>query len=206
VRHANFHKTIKKSELTKKWRTREIILDKNFYIYLPLSLAAPFISTGLMFHQIFIINQKNWTLEMFVGGYILLGLFSIIGLAFGGPIIDKFNTKKIIIFTLLPLFLGIITLVFFKNYISMFVYLSLLGLNMGIGAPFIGSLWAELYGIKSIGNVKALLHALTVFASALSPVIFGYIIDIGMGIKTISLISVIIIIFATILSIIYQNS
>ena len=206
VRHSKFNYINKKSELSKKWKTREIILDKKFYIYLPLSIAAPFISTGLMFHQIFIINQKNWTLEMFVSGYILLGVFSIIGLVFGGPIIDKFNTKKLIMFTLLPLFLGVITLVFFKGYISMFVYLSLLGLNMGIGSPFIGSLWAELYGLESLGNVKALLHASSVFASALSPVIFGYIIDLGMGIITISLISIIIIIFATILSIINRNS
>ena len=82
----------------------------------------------------------------------------------------------------------------------------MLGLNMGISAPFIGSLWAELYGLESLGAVKALIHACTVFASALSPVIFGYIIDLGMGIITISLISFIIIIFATILSFIYQNS
>ena len=159
-----------------------------------------------MFHQIFIINQKNWALEIFASGYILLGLFSVIGLAFGGPIIDKFNTKKLIIFTLLPLFLGILTLVFFDSYLSMFIYLSMLGLNMGISSPFIGSLWAELYGLESLGAVKALLHACAVFASALSPLIFGYIIDFGMGVITISLISFIIIIFATTLSIVYQDS
>ena len=51
-----------------------------------------------MFHQIFIINEKGWSLEMMANGYILLGIFSIIGLSFGGPIIDKFNTKKVVIF------------------------------------------------------------------------------------------------------------
>ena len=70
-------------------------MDKKFYFYLPLSIATPFISTGLMFHQIFIINQKGWTLDMLAKGYIFLGIFSIIGLVFGGPIIDKYNTKKI---------------------------------------------------------------------------------------------------------------
>ena len=106
----------------------------------------------------------------------------------------------------MPLFFAILTLMFFESYISMFVYLSLLGLNMGIGSPFIGSLWSELYGLENLGTVKALIHACTVFASALSPVIFGYIIDLGMGINTISLISFLIIIFATFLSIIYKDS
>ena len=206
IRHLNFKESHNSVNYEKKWKTREIIFDKKFYIYLPLTIAAPFISTGLMFHQIYIINQKNWTLELFASGYILLGIFSIFGLVFGGPIIDKFNTKKLIMFTLLPLFLSILILVFFKSYISMFIYLSMLGLNMGIGAPFIGSLWAELYGSESLGTVKALLQACVVCASALSPVIFGYIIDLGMGIVAISFISFTIIIIATTLAIIYRNS
>ena len=142
---------------------------------------------------------------MLASGYISLGVFSIIGLVFGGPFIDKFNTKKVVAYALMPLFLAIITIFLFNNYLSMFVYLSLLGLNMGISAPFIGSLWSELYGLESIGTVKALLHALTVFASALSPLIFGYIIDVNLGINTISLISIIIIIISSSLAIYYQD-
>ena len=142
---------------------------------------------------------------MLASGFIFLGIFSLIGLTFGGPIIDKYNTKKITIFTLLPLFLAIIILIFFENYFSMFLYMSLLGLNMGISAPFLGSLWAELYGLKSLGTVKALLHASGVFASALSPAIFGYIIDLGFGILTIGVISLIIISLATLLAIIHKD-
>ena len=201
IRHSNFTESIKDNEEKKRWRTREVVVDKKFYVYLPLSIATSFISTGLTFHQIFIITQKGWTLDMLAGSFVFLGFFSIIGLIFGGPIIDKYNTKKIILFALLPLFLGVLTLIFFDSYFSMLVYMSLLGLNLGIGAPFIGSLWAELYGLESLGSVKALLHACGVFASALSPVIFGYIIDAGFGIVAISMISLAIIIFSTLLPI-----
>jgi len=205
TRHQNFSESKKDIESNKKWKTREVFFDKKFYIYLPLSIAAPFISTGLMFHQVFIINQKGWSLEMLANGYIFLGIFSIIGLIFGGPIIDKYNTKKITLLTHLPLFIGILTLVIFSNYFSFFIYLSFLGLAMGINVPFLGSLWAELYGLKSLGTVKALLHACMVFGSALSPLIFGYIIDFGFGILTISMISFIIIGISTLLAIIYLN-
>ena len=77
---------------------------------------------------------------------------------------------------------------------------------MGISTPFLGSLWAELYGLKSLGTVKALLHASGVFASALSPVIFGYIIDFGFGILSISIISLIIVVLSTLLAIICRES
>ena len=80
--------------------------------------------------------------------------------------------------------------------------MSLYGFNLGISSPFTGSLWAEIFGLESLGTVKALFHAIVVLASALSPVIFGYIIDWGFGIGLISFLSLLIIIVATILPIV----
>ena len=63
--------------------------------------------------------------------------------------------------------------------------MSLLGLNIGISTPLLGALWADIYGVKSLGTVKAIFHASMVLATALSPLIFGYLIDWGFGILTI---------------------
>ena len=198
-RHTNFIDNLKNNHLSKKWKTKEVLLDSKFYVYLPLSLAAPFISTGLMFHQIFIINQKNWSFEMLGTGYIFLGIFSIIGLLIGGPIIDKFDTKRTALTSLFPLLIGVIVLLFFESYIFLIIYMSFYGLNLGLSTPLIGALWAEIYGLESLGVVKALLHASMVLASALSPLIFGYLIDWGFGILTIVTISICIILFSTLL-------
>ena len=154
-----------------------------------------------MFHQIYIFEQKDWSLEMLGNGYILLGFFSIIGLLIGGPLIDKLDTKKTAITVLLPLSLSVIVLLLFDSVFFLIIYMSLYGFNMGISTPFIGSLWAEVYGVKSLGTVKALLHAGSVFASALSPLVFGYIIDWGYGITEIAIISLLIIIVSTLLPI-----
>ena len=77
--------------------------------------------------------------------------------------------------------------------------MSFIGFNIGISTPFLGALWAELYGVESLGAVMAVLHASMVLASALSPLIFGYLIDWGFGISTIVIISIFMIIFSTIL-------
>ena len=201
ARHNKFDETLRDDPLNIKLRTRDIIKDKKFYIYLPLSIAAPFISTGLMFHQIYIFGQKEWSLEMLGNGYILLGFFSIIGLLIGGPLVDKFDTKKTAITVLLPLLLSVIILLLFDSVFFLISYMCLYGLNMGISTPFIGSLWAEIYGVKSLGTVKALLHAGGVFASAFGPLVFGYLIDWGFGITTIATISILIIIVSTLLPI-----
>ena len=200
-RHINFKKKISDDPSNQIWRTRDLIKQKKFYIYLPLSITSSFVSTGLMFHQIFIFNQKGWSLVMMGNGFLFLGIFSIIGLLIGGPIIDKFNTRKTALTALLPLFLALLVLLFFNNYFSLLIYMSLYGLNHGLTTPFIGALWAEIYGVESLGTVKALLHAGGVFASALSPLIFGYLIDIGFGISIIVAISVLIIFVSTLLPI-----
>ena len=136
---------------------------------------------------------------MLGSGYVFLGIFSIIGLVVGGPIVDKFNTRKAVLSSLIPVLLGIIVLLFFNNFIFLFVYMSFLGFNIGISTPFLGALWAELYGVESLGAVRAVLHASMVLASALSPLIFGYLIDWGFGIPTIVIISIFLIMFSTIL-------
>ena len=203
-RHINFKKKIVSDPLNKKWRTRDILKNTKFYIYLPLSITPSFISTGLMFHQIFIFNQKGWSMEMLGNGYLLVGLFSIIGLLIGGPIIDKFDTRKTVLTALLPLLVCVMILLFFDNYLFFIIYMIFYGLNFGITIPFIGALWAEIYGVESLGSVKALLHAGGVLASALSPLIFGYLIDWGFGIFTIVCISAFIILFSTLLPL-YKN-
>ena len=77
--------------------------------------------------------------------------------------------------------------------------MSLLGLSIGISYPFLGALWTELYGVESLGTVRALLHASMVLATAFSPLIFGYLIDWGFGIITIMIISIVMIIFSIVL-------
>ena len=200
-RHQNFKGNLQENSINKKLLTRDILKDNKFYIYFPLSITSSFISTGLMFHQIYIFGQKGWSLEMLGNGYILFGFFSILGLLIGGPIIDKFNTKKTAITVLVPLLLSVIILLLFDNIFFLMAYMCLYGLNMGISAPFIGSLWAEIYGVKSLGTVKALLHAGSVFASAFGPLVFGYLIDWGFGITTIATISITLIVVSTLVPI-----
>ena len=185
----------------KKWKTIDVIKNKKFLTYLPITTFFSFIGTGLMFHQIFIFSQKGWTIDMLGVGFIFLGGFSILGLIIGGPLIDMLNPQKAILYLLLPIFLAILILLAFDSFIFLLIYMSLYGFNLGISSPFIGSLWAEIYGLESLGTVKALFHALVVFASALSPVVFGYVIDWGYGLGMISLISLVMIILATILPI-----
>ena len=70
-----------------------------------------------------------------------------------------------------------------------------MGISNGLANVLGSSTWAEIYGVKYIGSIKALTTALMVFSTAFGTAIFGYFIDLGLSIETISLISAIYIIF-----------
>ncbi|WP_128080448.1 hypothetical protein [Salinivibrio socompensis] len=52
---------------------------------------------------------------------------------------------------------------------------------MAIGAtnPVINTLWAEMYGVSHIGAIRSLVTGMMILSTALSPWIFGIVIDIG---------------------------
>ena len=51
------------------------------------------------------------------------------------------------------------------------------------------STWAEIYGVKHIGSLKALTTALMVFATAFGTALFGILIDINFSIEQIAIVS-----------------
>ena len=53
--------------------------------------------------------------------------------------------------------------------------------------PVMGSLWPELYGVAHLGAIRAMMVAMTALTSALSPAVFGWLLDAGVSIETISL-------------------
>ena len=63
-RHKEFLNKTDILSLKKNWRRRDVIVDKKFYIYLPISLVPSFVTTGLVFHQVFIAANKGWDMKI----------------------------------------------------------------------------------------------------------------------------------------------
>ena len=73
--------------------------------------------------------------------------------------------------------------------ISSFVFFGLIGITNGLCNVLGSSTWAEIYGVKYIGSIKALTTALMVFATAFGTAVFGILIDKDFSIEQISLVS-----------------
>jgi len=67
--------------------------------------------------------------------------------------------------------------------------LGLIGVTNGLANLLGSSIWAEIYGVKHIGSIKALTTALMVFATAFGTALFGILIDNGFTIEKIAIVS-----------------
>ena len=183
----------------KQWKRREVIKDYRFYIISLNMLAMPWIFTGFAVFQSFVQTSKGWGPYVIAQSFMSYSILSVLTLFLSGFLIDKFTSRKLLIYMNIPLLLSVIVLFFFDTPITAFVFLGLVGISNGFANILGSSTWAELYGVKYLGSIKALTTALMVFATAFGTALFGFLIDIGFTVGDIATVSGTYIFFSLIL-------
>ena len=173
----------------KNWTRSEVLKDYRFYIICMNMLAMPWIATGVFVYQSFILSSKGWGPYIIAQSFMVYSIASVITLFLSGFLIDKFTSRKLLVYMNIPLLLSAGVLFYFKSPISSFFFLGLIGISNGLANVLGSSTWAEIYGVKHIGSIKALTTALMVFATAFGTALFGILIDTGLTIENISIIS-----------------
>ena len=173
----------------KNWTRLDVVKDYRFYIICMNMLAMPWIATGVFVYQSFILSSKGWGPYIIAQSFMVYSITSVITLFVAGFLIDKFTSRKLLIYMNVPLLLSAGVLFYFKNPVSSFFFLGLIGISNGLANVLGSSTWAEIYGVRHIGSIKALTTALMVFATAFGTALFGFLIDKGLSIENISIIS-----------------
>ena len=165
------------------WRI--LISDRRFWFALPMLLSSPFFLTAIFIHQDSILAEKQWAPEWMATCFIVYGCCHWLSSILAGVLVDKFSGLRLLRFYLMPLFFSLLVLANFSANSALFIMLFLLGITAGASGPVVGSMWAEVYGTPLIGGIRATVSALVVLASSLSPVAFGWLIDINVGLGNI---------------------
>jgi predicted MFS family arabinose efflux permease len=179
----------KTSREIKQWKRIEVLKDYRFYIICMTMLAMPWIATGSFVYQSFISTSKGWGPYIIAQSFMAYSIFSVITLFVSGFLIDKFSSRKLLIYMNIPLLISTFVLFYFDTPISSFFFLGLIGISNGLANVLGSSTWAEIYGVKYIGSIKALTTALMVFATAFGTALFGILIDFGFSIEQIAIVS-----------------
>ena len=179
----------KPSKKIKDWKRIEVLKDYRFYIISANMLAMPWIATGTFVYQSFILESKNWGPYVIAQSFMVYSLMSVVTLFISGFLIDKFTSRKILIYMNIPLLLATLVIIYYDDPFTAFIFLGLIGISNGFANVLGSSTWAEIYGVKHIGSIKALTTALMVFSTAFGTAFFGILIDNGFSIEEIAVIS-----------------
>ena len=173
----------------KQWKRSEVLKDYRFYIICLTMLAMPSIATGTFVYQSFIVSSKNWGPYVIAQSFMVYSILSVITLFLSGFLIDKFTSRRLLIYMNIPLLFSTFVLYYFNSPFSSFVFLGLIGISNGLSNVLGSATWAEIYGVKYIGSIKALTTAFMVFSTAFGTALFGILIDNSFSIEQIALVS-----------------
>ena len=67
-------------------------------------LAMPWIATGTFVYQSFILVSKNWGPFIIAQSFMAYSILSVITLFISGFLIDKFTSRKLLIFMNIPIY------------------------------------------------------------------------------------------------------
>jgi sugar phosphate permease len=163
------------------WTRAEALRDPVFYLLFLGVMAPSFIGTVIFFHQVYLVELRGWSLEIFAGTFTLMAVMTATFALISGQLIDRFSAVALLPAFLIPLGLACLILGFFDGQWSAFAFMALLGVSWGFSSTLFGALWPEIYGTRHLGSIRALAVAIMVFASAMGPGLTGLLIDLGVS-------------------------
>lgn len=161
------------------WVRGELLRHWLFWLMIPTLLGPSAWGTALFFQQVHLSEVKGWTHVEFVALFPLFTAVSIASTFASGWALDKLGTNRLMAFYLLPFIVAFLLLAQAESLFAAGVAMMVLGLGVGASATLPGAFWAEHFGTRNLGGIKALAAAVMVLGSAIGPGITGWLIDLG---------------------------
>ncbi|MEP6391051.1 MAG: MFS transporter [Halioglobus sp.] len=186
--------------VARQWTRNEVIRDPQLYLFMPAMLTQPMLYTGFMFHQVQLVEEKGWSLVVWASLYLLYAMTTIGMKLISGLLVDRFGAIRLVPYLALPLGLGLLLLSTSDSIIIAVLFMFLMGIGVGNYSTLSSPFYAEMYGTLHLGSIKSVTTAAMVFASAIAPVIMGWMIDSGVSMDVMALMGVAYVVLATMLA------
>jgi MFS family permease len=160
---------------------RRALQDFRFWLVLPAMLLPSFWATGLFLYQTRIAELKGWSLTLMASSFVVFALTRIATALLAGSTMDRLSARMVFPLSLLPLGMGFVLLMVHDAPWIAYAFMASLGATMGMSATLQTALWAELYGIRHLGAIRAMMGSLMVLSTAASPVLTGFVLEGGPG-------------------------
>jgi len=171
-------------ETGRQWTRREALGDIWFWLICIGILAPGFIGTSIWFHQVHLLETKNWAPASIVTGFTLMSITTVCMSLLAGMLVDRFSAYRLLPFILIPLASAAFLLSLAVQQPLLLLVMFFMGLSQGLYSAVFGAVLSEVYGTRHLGAVRSVVFAGMVFSSAVGPGITGWLIDRGVGFDT----------------------
>ena len=166
------------------WTRRQALFHPLFWLMVPALLGLSAFGTAFFFHQAHYASVNGWTHLSLVALFPLYTGVGIIAMVLSGFALDRFGTARLIPFYQIPLIAAFLCFAWADQLEMVALGIVFFALTTGANSTFPNAFWAEFYGTRHIGAIKALAAAVMVLGSALGPLITGLLIDADTALNT----------------------
>lgn len=160
---------------------RALLADPGFRLVLPAVLVTPLVLTALFLYQAVLGAAKGWSPAWLATAFTGYAIARASASLCVGPLIDRWSAHVLLPLYLLPLAAGLGVLAIGGPLWTALLYLVLVGISTGASSSVLSALWAEMYGPAQVAAVRSLTSGFTIVATAVSPALFGLLIERGVG-------------------------
>ena len=163
------------------WTRNMMMKHWLFWALFPAILGPSAFGTAFFFQQVHLAEIKGWTHVELVALFPVYTLAATGSALATGWALDRFGTWRLMPVFQLPFAAGFALFAVVSGLPGAMVAIALLGVSSGANATLPSAFWADYYGTRHLGSIKAMATAVMVLGSAVGPGISGYMIDGGIG-------------------------
>ncbi len=168
----------------RNWKRTEVLRHWLFWFVIPALIGHAAFGTAFFFQQVEFASVKGWSHLELVALFPLYTAVTVIGMVASGVALDRFGTGRLMALSLLPMIAAFVLFALGESLWAAMLGLVFLATTGGAFGTLPAAFWAEYYGTRHLGAIKALAVALMVFGTALGPGLTGVLIDMGIGLET----------------------
>ncbi|PRY93140.1 MFS-type transporter involved in bile tolerance (Atg22 family) [Hasllibacter halocynthiae] len=161
------------------WTRGEVLRSPLFWTLVPLLLGPPAFGTALFFLQVHLAAVKGWTHLGFVALFPAYTAVSVAASVGAGVLLDRIGTRRLISLAAVPMAAGFLLMAGAATLAGATLALMATALTTGANHTVVAAFWAERFGTRHLGAIRAMASAIMVLGSALGPWLTGALIDAG---------------------------
>ncbi|MGR3342591.1 MAG: MFS transporter [Paracoccaceae bacterium] len=165
----------------RQWSRRDALRHWLFWLMLPAVLAPSAGSTAFFFQQVHLAETKGWSHVQLVALFPLYTSVAVVAMLGSGWVIDRVGTARLMPVYLLPMAAGFVVIGSTGGLAMAAVGMVLMAISQGANSTLPNAFWAEFFGTRHLGGIKAMAAAAMVLGSAIGPGLSGYLIDFGIN-------------------------